>query len=59
MFSTFTTHSEQPNRNESSLDIVDFDALTVETFLTYLYTDTLELELKKLTCRSSSNVSDE
>lgn len=33
------------NGNVKTLDIVDFDAFTVETFLNYLYTDRLEINL--------------
>ena len=33
--------------NDNMLKIVDFDAFVVETFLSYLYTDVLEINLKK------------
>jgi hypothetical protein len=36
------------NRSVSVLDIVDFDAFTVEIFLNFLYTDTLEMKFNNI-----------
>ena len=56
MFNSFQT-IETAELDSNILHIVDFDALTVEIFINYLYTDTLEINM--LDCGYSSLEVDE
>jgi hypothetical protein len=47
--------THESNRSVSFLDIVDFDAFTVEIFLNYLYTDTLEIKFNNISLKFDSS----